>query len=74
MPLLQVMPFITILGGNMEMRLYYIAYQYQSGLEMFDGPFGTASEAYNVREEMVAAGGDDENLKIVVEYKEMVVL
>ena len=57
------------------MKLYYIAYQYQSGLEMISGPFGTASEAYRARDSMIAKKmSDDENLKVVADFKEVVVL
>ena len=77
MPLLVVMPFIMIHGGNMimtsQMKVYYIAYQYQSGLEMIDGPFGTIWETYELRDAMAADSGEDDNLKVVHEFKEVVI-
>jgi hypothetical protein len=78
MPLQQAMQFITIHGGDMiltsPMKVYYIAYQYQSGLELLDGPFGTVWEAYQLRDAMVVDSGEDDNLKVVAEFKEVVVL
>lgn len=56
------------------MKIYYIAYQYQTGMEMIDGPFGTSSEAHQVRDAMVVDSGEDDNLKVVAEFKEVVVL
>jgi hypothetical protein len=75
MPLQLVTMFTTIHGGDMEMRLYYIAYQYQSGhLEMLDGPFGTASEAYQIRDAMAVDNGNDGDLKVVVQSKKVEIL
>lgn len=50
----------------MKMRLYYIAYDYGiSGMEMIDGPYGTASEAFASRTALTRLGGEQENLIIV---------
>lgn len=55
------------------MKVYYIAYQYQSGLELMDGPYGTYIEAYNERTNMIGTNVDDENLIIVTEHKEVTI-
>jgi hypothetical protein len=53
------------------MKVYYIVYQYQTGLELMDGPYGTYIEAWNERANMIGTNVDDENLRIVTEHKEV---
>ena len=53
------------------MRAYYIVYQYQSDLELMDGPYGTYIEAWTERANMIGTNVDDENLRIVTEHKEV---
>jgi hypothetical protein len=50
----------------MEMRLYWIAYDYGHGqLEMLDGPFGTRWEAQNERDSMLELFTKDDQLVVV---------
>ena len=58
------------------MELYYVAYRYQSGLEMIDGPFGTSLEAHSERNSLARLsihGQDDLNLVVVVDSKKVVI-
>jgi hypothetical protein len=57
----------------MKMRLYYIAYDYGQniGVEMIDGPYGTASEAFASRTALTRLGGEQENLIIVRKMEEV---
>lgn len=55
-----------------KMKIYWIAYLHQSGeCEMIDGPFGTYSEAEQLRLAMAVDSGEDDNLQIVEEFKEV---
>ena len=55
------------------MKVYYIAYHYQAGMEMIDGPFGTFSEAQSERDHMIGTNVDDPNLVVVTEHKEVMI-
>jgi len=52
----------------MNMKLYYVAYRFPDEYQMIDGPFGTASEAEGVREEILE-GIVDEKLVVVSEIR-----
>lgn len=54
----------------MQMRLYYIAYDYgPDGLELIDGPYGTRWEALTERDSLSES---DEKLIVVYEVKDVV--
>lgn len=56
----------------MQMRLYYIAYNFgHDEIQMIDGPYGTSLEAEKERENMLIDMPDDEKLIVVSEVKDV---
>jgi hypothetical protein len=55
------------------MKVYYVVYQYQSGLEYIDGPFGTFWEAQAKRDNLIGTNINDEQLVVVTEHKEVTI-